>query len=39
MIAQRFIPTTELIMPTRTQTNEANAEIERELKIVEAKIG
>ena len=26
--AQMFIPTAELVIPTRTQTNEANAEIE-----------
>ena len=26
--AQMFIPTAELVIPTRTQTNETNAEIE-----------
>ena len=38
MIAQSCIPTAERVMPTRTQTNEANAEIETQLVIAEAKI-
>ena len=32
MIPQIFIPTAELIMPAGTQTNQANAEIEIQLK-------
>ena len=38
MIAQSFIPSAELVMPRRIQTNEANAEIETQRVIVEAKI-
>ena len=37
MIAQIFIPTTELVIPTGTQTNEANLEIESQLIIAKAK--
>ena len=37
VIAQSCIPTAERVMPTRTQTNEANAEIETQLVIAEAK--
>ena len=33
MIAQSFIPTAELVMPTWRQTNEANAEIETQIVI------
>ena len=36
MIAQMFIPTAELVIAT--QTNEANAEIEMQPVIVEARI-
>ena len=38
VIAQIFIPTAELAIPTGTQTNEANPEIQTQLVIVEAKI-
>ena len=38
MIAQIFNPTAELVIPTGTQTNEANAEIERQPITVEVKI-
>ena len=38
VIAQKFIPTVELMIPTRTQTNEANTEFEKEPVIVEARI-
>ena len=36
--AQIFVPTAELVIPTGTQTNEANAEIETQQIIVETKI-
>ena len=38
MIAQMFNPTTELVILTGTQTNEANAEIETQPVTVETKI-
>ena len=38
MIAQMFNPTTELVIPTGTQTNKANAEIETQRVTVETKI-
>ena len=38
MIAQFFISTAELVIPTGTQTNEANAEIETQPVTVEDKI-
>ena len=38
MIAQTFVPTVELVIPTGTQTNEANAKIETEPVTVETKI-
>ena len=38
VIAQSFIPTAELVIPTGTQTNEANAEIETQPVTVETKI-
>ena len=38
MIAQIFILAAELVIPTGTQTNEANAEIETQPVIVEVKI-
>ena len=38
VIGQIFTPTAELLMPTATQTNEANVEIETQPVIVEAKI-
>ena len=38
LIAQIFNPTAELVIPTRTQTNEANAKIETQQLTVEAKI-
>ena len=38
MISQIFIPTAELVIPTGTQTNEANAEIETQPVTVETKI-
>ena len=38
VIAQSFIPTGELVMPTGTQNNEANAEVETQLAIIQAKI-
>ena len=34
MIAQMFIPTAELVIPTETQTNEANAELKTKPAIV-----
>ena len=38
VIAQIFTSTAELVIPTGTQTNEVNAEIETEPAIFEAKI-
>ena len=38
IIAQMFVPAAELVIPTRTQTNEANAEIETQPVTVEARI-
>ena len=38
VIAQIYIPTEELVVPTGTQTNEANAEIEKQPVAVETKI-
>ena len=38
MIADFFVPTEELIIPPGKQTNEAIAEIETQLVIVEAKL-
>ena len=38
VIAQMFNPTAQLAILTRTQTNEANAEIETQRVIVETKI-
>ena len=38
MIAQLFIPTAELVIPTGKATNEANAESEKQPVTVEAKI-
>ena len=38
LIAQSFISTAKLVMPTGTQTNEVNAEIETKLVIIETKI-
>ena len=38
MIAQNLIPTTELAIPTGTQTNETNAEIETQTVNVQTKI-
>ena len=38
MIVQIFIPFLELVIPTGTQTNEANAGTETQPVIVEAKI-
>ena len=37
MFAQIFIPTVKLVKPTGTQTNEANAEIETQPVIIEAR--
>ena len=37
-IAQIFIPTAELVIPTRIQTNEANTETETQPVTVETKI-
>ena len=37
MIVQIFIPNKELVIPTGTQTNEANAEIETQTVTVEAR--
>ena len=37
MNANIFIPTTELVLPTVTQTNEANAEIETQPVTAETK--
>ena len=36
--AQKYNPTAELVMPTGTQINEANAETEIQIVIFEAKI-
>ena len=38
MTVQIFSPTAELVFPTETQTNEANAEIETQTVTVETKI-
>ena len=38
VIVQIFIPTTELVIPTGTQTTEANAEIETQPVSIETKI-
>ena len=38
VIAQFFIPAAELVIPTGTQTNEADAEIETQPEIVDSKI-
>ena len=38
VIAQIFIPTVELVIPTGAQTNEVNAEIEPQPVTVETKI-
>ena len=38
VIAQSFSPTAELVIPTSTQTNKANTEIERQPVTVETKI-
>ena len=38
MIAQILIPTAEHVIPTRTQTNEANAEIGTQAITIESKI-
>ena len=38
MTAQTYNPTAELVMPTETQINEANAETEIQIVIFEAKI-
>ena len=38
MISQIFNPTAEILIPTGTQTNETNAEIETQLVTVETKI-
>ena len=38
LVAQSFISTAKLVMPTGTQSNEANAEIETKLVIIETKI-
>ena len=38
VIAQIFIPTAELLIPTGTQTNEANAEIETQPVTTETEI-
>ena len=38
MIPQSFIPTAELVIPTATQTNEANTEIETQPVNVQTKI-
>ena len=37
MIAQMFNPTTEFVIPTRTQTDEANAEIETQPVIADGR--
>ena len=39
VIAQVFNPTAEFVIPTGTQTYEANEEFETQTVIVEAKIG
>ena len=38
MIAQIFGPTAELVIPTETQTNQANAEIEMQAVIAKDRI-
>ena len=38
MIAKMFNPTAKLVIPTRTQTNEENTEIETQPVTVETKI-
>ena len=38
VIAQFFIPMAELVIPTGTQTKEADAEIETQPEIVDSKI-
>ena len=38
MIAQIFNPTVEFVIPTVTETNEANEEVETEPVIIEAKL-
>ena len=38
VIAQVFIPSAELVTPTGTQTNEANAEIQTQPLIYETKL-
>ena len=38
MITQDFNPIAELVIPTRTQNNEANVEIETQPVTIEAKI-
>ena len=38
MIAQMFVPTAEVVIPTGTQSNEANAEIETQPATVEHRI-
>ena len=38
VISKIFIPTAELVIPTGTETNEANSEIETQSVIVQAKI-
>ena len=38
MIVKRFIPTSELVIPARTQTNEGNGEIETQPATVEDRI-
>ena len=38
VIAQIFIPTPELVMPTGTQTNKANVKMETQPVTVETKI-
>ena len=38
MIAKMFNPTAKLVIPTRTQTNEKNTEIETQPVTVETKI-
>ena len=38
VIVQIFIPTVEFVIPTGTQTNEANAEIQTQPVTVETKI-
>ena len=38
MIAQTFVPTAELIIPTETQTYEAKPKIEKHLVAIETKM-